>query len=177
MPAEDIIEPDEFDAPADESHLMQIASPSLIASQILPSSADESSVEPDEFDSPAQNPCKKHTPSAGEQLALSNPDAEWPEAIEPLRKLFFTSEAIIPFAAPEYVFIRAPLTEESGMNSCLCGICCESGIPARVCYAIPAPYTAEPPAGMEGYIWRGDHLRGYWTICENLTSSDGTLSS
>ena len=106
--------------------------------------------------------------TAGQQLALEDPTAEWPPSIEPLRKLFFASEAVVPFAAEDYVFIRAPLPEECGISSCLIGISCEGGLPNRVCYAIPSAYSPEPPAGLEGYVWRGDRTRGYWVICETV---------
>ena len=55
------------------------------------------------------------------------------------------------------------------MDSCMIGLRCENGLPARVCYALPSAYSHEPPVGLEGYVWRGDHANGYWIICENVS--------
>ncbi len=153
-PASLVMEPDELDMPAEERIAFALQS---------------DDVTDDEIDSTAQQIPPYQPECAGVQLELSDPHAPWPDSIEPLRNLFFTSEAIVPFEAEGYVFIRAPLPEESGTDSCLCGLRCEGGFPARVCYAIPAPYTPEPPAGLEGYVWRGDRHRGYWVICEQIT--------
>lgn len=107
--------------------------------------------------------------TAGDLLNLDNPSEKWPESIEELRALFFSSEAVRPFFhADGFVFIRVPLPEGATAASCLCGIQCDNGLPAKVCYAIPAQYTAEPPAGLEDYTWIGDHLRGYWTITNTV---------
>lgn len=165
-PAEDLDQPaaesmDEFDAPAQEAAFDLPARPSLS------SSVRTEPIEPDELDTPAQDDFPAET-TAGEQLALSDPSAEWPASIEPVRALFFSSEAVIPFETDGYVFIRAPLHENSGTSSCLIGLYCENGRPERVCYAIPAAYTPEPPAGLEGYVWQGDRTRGYWVVCENV---------
>jgi len=165
-PVDDLDQPaaesmDEFDVPAQETSFDQPAKPSLSSSVPI------EPIEPDELDTPAQDDFSAET-TAGELLALSNPEAEWPSIIEPVRALFFSSEAVVPFETDGYVFIRAPLHEDCGVSSCLIGLYCENGRPERVCYAIPASYTPEPPAGLEGYVWQGDRTRGYWVVCENV---------
>ncbi len=153
---------DEFDVPAQDASFDTAARAS-----VLPSADTEVSIAPDELDTPAQDDFPAET-TAGELLALSNPEEKWPSTIEPVRTLFFSSEAIVPFETDGYVFIRAPLHEDCGVSSCLIGLYCENGRPERVCYAIPAAYTPEPPAGLEGYVWQGDRTRGYWVVCENV---------
>ena len=115
--------------------------------------------------------------TAGDQLNLTDPDAPWPASAEPLRSLFFSSEAIVPFREEGYVFIRAPLPEESGYNSCIVGIQAENGVPVSVLYALPSVYSPEPPAGLEGYAWRGDQARGYWFTVETLDEAPSTNTS
>ncbi len=131
----------------------------------------ESPSEPETIDSDPL-PAEPSPQTAGELLELDDPNAAWPESIEPLRSLFFSREVIIPFEADGYIFIQAPLPEETGMDSCAIGLLCGDGKPTSVCYAIPASYTPEPPPGLEGYVWRGDQSHGYWTICEHLSNAD-----
>ena len=106
--------------------------------------------------------------TAGNQLVLNDPAAQWPKSIESLRALFFSSEAVVPFETNGFVFIRTPLSDDCCASNCLCGIRCEGGVPVQVCYAIPAQYTPEPPLGLEEYTWRGDHLRGYWIMIDDV---------
>lgn len=35
----------------------------------------------------------------------------------------------------------------------------------RICCALPAAFTAEPPAGLEDYEWRGGSGEGFWVRC------------
>ena len=154
-------EADELDIPAQDEAFMAAAQHSQ------PDPNTTADIEADDLDMPAQDDFHETNP-AGSLLQLNDPSAAWPDLIEPLRSLFFSSEAIVPFETDGFVFIRAPLPEESGISSCLIGIRCENGLPDRVCYAIPSPYTPEPPVGLEGYVWRGDHTRGYWVICEQV---------
>lgn len=156
-------EPDELDTPAMDEPFLTAARAAYAAEN------EPDSPVPDELDTPAQDDFPSDT-TAGEQLSLTDPNAAWPESIEPLRALFFSSERIVPFEMEEYVFIRAPLPDNNCASSCLIGLYCENGMPERVCYAIPAAYSPEPPAGMEGYVWKGDHTRGYWVICEETNA-------
>ena len=152
--------PDELDTPAlDESTMHEARVGGSMDSSAHPTH--------DAFDTPAADDFAKEL-TAGDQLALDDPSLPWPAMIEPIRALFFSSEAIIPFESDGFVFVRAPMPEDSGIPDCLIGLNCENGRPYRICYAIPATYTPEPPAGLEGYIWRGDGAHGYWVICESV---------
>ena len=159
------IEPDDFDLPAQDERF-------LTAARVFTEGNDEKTVdapEPDELDIPASDEQVVDI-TAGEQLPLTDPNAIWPASVEALRALFFSSKAVIlPFEMEEYIFIRVPLHMEDGTESCFAGIACKNGLPDRVCYAIPAPYTPEPPVGLEGYVWQGDLANGCWVICEEVT--------
>ena len=166
-------EPDDIDTPAraDISSLTPTANDSSYTETVF---------ETDELDTPALETAQSvqpvsdtqpgsSSPSAGDQLDLKDKEAAWPACIAPLKRLFFSSKAVIPFEAEGYIFIRAPLPEDAGADNCFVGLYCEDGIPARVCYALPSKYSPEPPAGLEGYVWRGDSANGCWTICEAVT--------
>ncbi len=164
-PAQAPIESDDFDTPAAESADQRNLSTPAKASSI------EQELSVEEGSSRKSEGEAVPLPSAGQQLSLTDPDAAWHRSIEPLHRLFFSQEAVVPFEAAGYVFIRAPLYGVENTASCLVGLYCEDGVPARVCYAIPADYTAEPPAGLEGYVWRGSRTRGYWVTCEAVPAA------
>ena len=94
--------------------------------------------------------------------------------MESLRVLFLTQPPYESLSVDGYVFVRAAMAEETGIDHCAVGIRAENGEVTGVCYAIPMAYSPEPPAGLEGYRWIGDQNRGWWTTCDDLTekSSD-----
>lgn len=92
-------------------------------------------------------------------LDMSRP---WPEEIDSLRILFLTLPAYEPFPLEGYVFVKAGMAEETNIDHCAVGIHAENGEIQSVCYAIPMPYTPQPPAGLEGYEWVGDTQSGWW---------------
>lgn len=104
---------------------------------------------------------------AGKRLAvdLSKP---WPEEIESLRILFLTLPAYEPFPKEDYVFVKAGMAEETNIDHCAVGVRAENGRIAGVCYAIPMPYSAQPPAGLEGYEWIGNTQNGWWVTCDSV---------
>lgn len=107
--------------------------------------------------------------TAGEILELDM-NAPWPQSVESLRPLFQFS---VPMENPpdeEYVYIAVSMPPESGYASCAVGVLAENGAPVSVRYALPAQWTAEPPAGMEEYSWVGDFNRGWWMNQQNLTN-------
>ena len=110
---------------------------------------------------------------AGAQLDLDI-TKPWPSDVESLRVLFLTQPPYEPLSVDGYVFVRAAMAEETGIDHCAVGIRAENGEVTGVCYAIPMVYSPEPPAGLEGYRWIGDQNRGWWTTCDDLTekSSD-----
>jgi hypothetical protein len=67
-----------------------------------------------------------------------------------------------------YVFIRAKMADETNIDHCAVGVKTENGRISGVCYALPMPYTPEPPAGLEEYMWMGDTQSGWWVTCEDI---------
>lgn len=100
---------------------------------------------------------------AAELLALA-PEAEWPEAIQSVRPLFASESPFQPFAAGDYVFVRAPMPADSGYAECAIGLQAPEGKPTSICYALPGRAAPEPPPGLEGYVWRGGAGAGWWAI-------------
>lgn len=92
----------------------------------------------------------------------------WPEDIESLRLLFMTMPRYEPFDMDGYVFIRAKMADETNIDHCAVGVRADSGRITGVCYAIPMPYTPQPPAGLEEYMWMGDMQSGWWVTCEDI---------
>lgn len=140
---------------------LDTASPVTEAEEVLPDIPD------------MQNPSapKAQTPSTNKSAAsLLNLDMSlpWPEDIESLRLLFMTLPAYEPFEMDGYVFIRAKMAEETGVDHCAVGIRAEDGKVTGVCYAIPMPYSSEPPAGLEEYMWMGDTASGWWVTCDDI---------
>lgn len=88
----------------------------------------------------------------------------WPESIEALREIFLREVAFEPFKLDGYTFVKAPLATGGTDGYCAVGVRCAERRPRSVCYGIPGEYAAEPPPGLEGYRWRGDQQRGWWTI-------------
>ncbi len=87
----------------------------------------------------------------------------WPDPVEPLRMLFQQLPACQPFAADGYTFVCAPLPG-NGQARSLVGIRVEDERPTSVCYGIPGTFGPEPPAGLDGYMWRGNGVSGWWVI-------------
>ncbi len=85
-------------------------------------------------------------------------------AVEPLRALFMELPACVPFDADGYTFVRAPLPG-SGKAYSLVGVRVEDEQPTSVCYGIPGTFAPEPPAGLDGYMWRGEGVSaGGWCL-------------
>lgn len=133
--------------------------------------------EPDAQSSDAQSPEPAKTDAAKEPKAPSaislidiDPSLPWPEDVESLRLLFMTKPAYTPFETDEYVFIRAKMADETGIDHCAVGVRAENGRITGVCYALPMPYTPEPPAGLEDYFWIGDETGGWWVTSDEIGS-------
>lgn len=108
---------------------------------------------------------------AAEQMALDI-TVPWPEPIEPLRMLFQQLPACVPFPADGYTFVRAPLPG-SGRAYSMIGVRVEDERPTSVCYGIPGTFALEPPAGLDGYMWRGEGSSGWWvTFIDALTGEE-----
>ena len=86
----------------------------------------------------------------------------WPDGAESLRALFQTLPPLENPPDEEYVYIAAPMPDDSGYPYCAAGIRVEDGVPISVRYALPATWTDEAPAGLEDYSWVGNQNRGWW---------------
>lgn len=115
----------------------------------------------------ASNQAESAFTPAGSRLSLDM-SKPWPEDIESLRLLFLTLPAYEPFPKEDYVFVKAGMAEETNIDHCAVGVRAENGRVAGVCYAIPMPYTAQPPAGLEGYEWVGNTQSGWWVTCDDV---------
>ena len=136
--------------------------------QAVPQQA-ENAAEPETASEPTPEaePEAKPLPAGAQlDLDLTKP---WPADVESLRVLFLTQPPYESLAVDGYVFVRAAMAEETGIDHCAVGIRAENGEVTGVCYAIPMAYSPEPPAGLEGYQWIGDQNRGWWTTCDDLT--------
>ena len=91
-------------------------------------------------------------------------DLPWPQSIDPVRLLFANGTLLRDAPDAEYVYISAPMPEESGYDYCAVGVLVENGNPVSLRYGLPAAWTAEAPAGLEDYSWVGDQNRGWWVI-------------
>ena len=111
-------------------------------------------------------------PQQGGAIALIPPDAIWPESAIAVRALFEQNPPIEAFPAPGYVFVRAPLGGMDSGEHCLIGIKIQDGEITTLCYGVPGAFATEPPAGLEGYSWRGAGSEGYWTTCIDLRSGE-----
>lgn len=109
--------------------------------------------------------------AAGERLGVDM-DVPWPEAVEPLRADFAVQPPLADAPENGYVYIALPLPEGSPYPELAAGIRAEGGAPVAVCYAIAAPWSAEPPAGLEEYVWIGDNNRGWWAAEIDLETGE-----
>ena len=116
---------------------------------------------PDEEAPQTQAPLPDGQESAGDRLDLDM-SLPWPGDAEPLRQLFMVSPPLEKAPDDEFVYIAAPMPEESGYPYVAVGIRAERGEPAAVRYALPDRWSAEPPAGLEDYHWVGDANAGWW---------------
>lgn len=114
----------------------------------------------------AESAAEKPLP-AGSALNLDM-RKRWPEDVEDLRALFMTLPRYEPFDMEGFVFVRAGMASETGIDHCAVGIRAEDGRVTGVSYAIPMAYSAEPPAGLEDAVWIGDSNRGWWVTVQNL---------
>ena len=125
---------------------------------------------PEEAAAPHEEPspeAEKPVP-AGKALGLDM-SQKWPEDVDELRALFLTLPRYEPFELDGFVFVRAGMAAETGIDHCAVGIRAEDGRVTGVSYAIPMAYSADPPAGLEDAVWIGDANRGWWVTVQNLS--------
>ena len=91
-----------------------------------------------------------------------NPTLVWPGESEGLRSYFAGENYSVDAPDDGYLYVEAPMPEESGYDSVRIGVHPENGVPESVAYALPGHFSAEPPEGLEDYEWSGDGERGWW---------------
>ena len=91
-----------------------------------------------------------------------NPALVWPGESEGLRSYFAGENYSVDAPDDGYLYVEAPMPEESGYDSLRIGVHPENGVPESVAYALPGRFSAEPPEGLEDYEWSGDGERGWW---------------
>ena len=91
-----------------------------------------------------------------------NPTLVWPGESEGLRSYFAGENYSVDAPDDGYLYVEAPMPEESGYDSLRIGVRPENGVPESVAYALPGRFSAEPPEGLEDYEWSGDGERGWW---------------
>ena len=106
--------------------------------------------------------------TAANQLGLDI-TSPWPGEAESLRRLFATQAPAQCPLADGYTYIRSPMPETSGYGDAMIGLRAENGRVTGVRHALPGPQAAEPPAGLDGYVWMpvGDG-EGYWVMDEEM---------
>ena len=91
-----------------------------------------------------------------------NPTLVWPGESEGLRSYFAGENYSVDAPDDGYLYVEAPMPEESGYDSLRIGVRPENGVPESVAYALPGRFSTEPPEGLEDYEWSGDGERGWW---------------
>lgn len=74
-----------------------------------------------------------------------------------------------PFRREGWTFVRVALPAACGYPYAYVGM---PGCGREVCVALPAQFTAEPPAGLEEYDWSGGAGRGWWVRCYPVKSAE-----
>lgn len=110
-------------------------------------------------------------PTAGELLGIDML-IPWPDSVEPLRRMFAEQSPLADAPDNGYTYIAAPMPSGCGYVHLAAGLQTRQGEPSAVCYALPALYSAEPPAGLEGYVWMGDNNAGWWLTEIDLTGEN-----
>jgi hypothetical protein len=54
----------------------------------------------------------------------------------------------------------------------LVGVRVEDEKPPTVCYGIPGIFAPEPPAGLDGSMWRGSGVNGWRVIFEDALTGE-----
>lgn len=112
------------------------------------------------------------TGTAAEALGIDAAQG-WTGALEPLRALFAGAPPVATLE-DDFVYVSAPLAGVEGEpGACRIGLHVSDGRVDAVRYAVPALYTAEPPAGLEDWTWVGDDTHGYWVRTADPLTGEG----
>lgn len=109
-------------------------------------------------------PADPEAPRTAAQALGLDAGTAWPDALEPLRRLFATQAADTNAPGDGFTYVRAPMPAGSGYDACCIGLRADGGEVAEIRYALPAGGAAEPPAGLECYTLAEDGGRRWWTL-------------
>ena len=146
--------------------LQEGAAPEPSASEGTLNAGEEAPEATGDAETPASQAAVEDAPAGGSAGTLLGIDLSepWSAAIESLRSLFQSQPAEeMPFE-DGYVYVRAPMPAGSGFDDCMIGLHVTDGKVDAVRYALPARFSAEPPAGLEDYIWMGGPTEGWWVL-------------
>ena len=160
--------PDEPEAPLPQVEPRVEATPAeeFPASGLFPEPAPAAEILPEAEEAPDLQ--MEPVQTAAEQLGISA-DLPWPESVESLRTMFRTQPALADAPDADFTYISAPMPAGSGYSECAVGLRAQNGVLEAVCYALRAPYSTQPPAGMEDYVWSGNGNEGWWKLELNLS--------
>lgn len=105
----------------------------------------------------------QESPTAAEETEMDM-NVPWPGTSESLRTLFAESPKQEWMLNDGFTYIRAPMPENSGYAHVNIGVKTENGVPVAIAYALPDHFAEQPPAGLEGYQWKGGAAEGWWVI-------------
>ena len=88
----------------------------------------------------------------------------WSAAIEGIRRFFSEQPAQNLSFNDDYIYVRAPMPEGSGYPYVMIGIEVDDGRLESVRFALPGRFSDSPPAGLDGYVWRGGPTEGWWVL-------------
>ena len=74
--------------------------------------------------------------------------------------------------ADGFIFVRVPVPCTYGPVRAAIGLRREDDRITGVCYAVSGSRQAEPPAGMEDYVWTDCPTGGWWISCLDISPAD-----
>lgn len=121
----------------------------------------ETEIPADDLPEPAEGDVSAPKPDSELQIAANTP---WQGAAENVRALFLNEEPEELMLGDGYSYVRAPAPEDSEFAFMNIGVKLENGAPVGIAYAFPGSYSAQPPEGLEDYVWNGGAADGWWVL-------------
>lgn len=110
------------------------------------------------------------TPETDENGAPETEEGEEAEQREEENEAEERGDSPEPFRREGWTFTRIALPAACGYPYAYVGM---PGCGREMCVALPAQFTAEPPAGLEEYDWSGGEGRGWWVRCYPVEIAGG----
>ena len=121
----------------------------------------EMEIPADDLPEPAEDGFPAPNVDSELQIAAQTP---WQGAAENIRTLFLSEEPEELMLGDGYSYVRAPMPEGSEFAFMNIGVKLENGAPTGIAYAFPGSYSAQPPEGLEDYVWNGGAADGWWVL-------------